>query len=147
MNRGIKRSVDILLVEDNYGDARLAEEALRENRFKNRLHHVENGVEAMSFLMQEGKYRDVPVPDLMLLDLNMPKMDGREVLERVKHNERLMRIPVVVLTVSSAEEDICRSYDLHANCYLTKPIDLDEFMDVIRHVNKFWLETAKLPPK
>lgn len=143
----LKRSVDILLVDDNPGDARLAKEALRENVLRNRLHHVENGVKAMEFLERKGMHANAPLPDLMLLDLNMPKMDGREVLERVKQDEQLKRIPVVVLTVSSADEDIYRSYDLHANCYLTKPIDLDEFMDVVRLINRFWLEAATLPPK
>jgi chemotaxis family two-component system response regulator Rcp1 len=137
--------VDILLVEDNEGDARLAKEAMRDSKIRNTLHHVSDGEEAMAFLRKEGQYAKAPRPDLVLLDLNLPKKDGRQVLAEIKNDDELKRIPVVILTVSSAEEDILKSYNLHANCYITKPIDLSQFMKVVRSVEDFWLTIVKLP--
>jgi two-component system, chemotaxis family, response regulator Rcp1 len=137
--------VDILLVEDNEGDARLAMEAMRDSKIRNTLHHVSDGEEAMAFLRKEGKYAKAPRPDLVLLDLNLPKKDGRQVLAEIKNDDGLKRIPVVILTVSSAEEDILKSYNLHANCFITKPIDLSQFMKVVRSVEDFWLTIVKLP--
>jgi two-component system, chemotaxis family, response regulator Rcp1 len=143
--KGFGEMVDILLVEDNEGDARLAREAMRDSKIKNNLHHVVDGEEAMAFLEREGKFAGVPRPDLILLDLNLPKKDGRQVLAEIKGDERFKRIPVVILTVSSAEEDILRSYNLHANCYITKPIDLDQFIRVVRSIEDFWLTIVRLP--
>ncbi len=137
--------IDILLVEDNPGDARLTMEVIKENKIVNNLHHVSDGVEAMAFLRKQGQYFDVPQPDLILLDLNMPKMDGREVLENMKQDAQFRRIPVVVLTTSQAEEDVFRSYDLHANCYICKPVDLDQFIEVIKSINNFWVSIVRLP--
>ena len=137
--------VDILLVEDNEGDARLAKEAMRDSKIRNTLHHVVDGEEAMAFLRKQGKYSAAPRPDLILLDLNLPKKDGRQVLAEIKDDEDLKRIPVVILTVSSAEEDVLKAYNLHANCYITKPIDLSQFMKVVRSVEDFWLTIVKLP--
>ena len=139
--------VEILLAEDNPGDVRLTEKALEKGKIVNNLHVVEDGVEAIEFLRQEGEYADVPRPDLMLLDLNMPRMDGQEVLAEMDENPELRRIPVVVLTSSEAEEDIVQSYELNANAYLTKPVDFDGFMDVIESVEEFWLAVVKLPPE
>jgi len=138
-------AIEILLVEDSLGDARLTMEALKENKFLNSLHHVTDGVEAMAFLYKQGQYSEVPRPDLILLDLNMPKMDGREVLQKIKQDEQLKRIPVVVLTTSQADEDILKSYDLNANCYISKPVDLDQFMEVIKSIKSFWLTIVKYP--
>lgn len=140
-----KRPIEILLVEDNPGDARLAEEALKEGRVKNALHIVPDGVEALRFLRREDEYAEKPKPDLVLLDLNLPRKDGREVLEEIKADDNLKRIPVVVLTTSKAEEDILRSYDLHANCYITKPVDLNQFIDVVQSIENFWLVVVSLP--
>jgi len=137
--------IDILLVEDNEGDARLAKEALKEAKVANTLHWVEDGEEAMKFLHKEGPYVDVPRPHVILLDLNLPKKDGREVLAEIKKDEDLRRIPVVILTASEAESDIMKTYDLHANCYITKPIDLDQFLKVVRAIEGFWLTILKLP--
>ena len=139
--------IDILLVEDNPADVRLMMEILKEGKVLNRLHVVRDGVEAMEFLHREGAYTDVPCPDLILLDLNLPKKDGREVLAEIKSNKDLKRIPVVVLTISKAEEDILKSYDLHANCYITKPVDLEQFINVVRTIEDFWLTIVKMPPK
>lgn len=139
------KMVDILLVEDNEGDARLAMEAMRDSKIRNKMHHVSDGEEAMAFLHKEGKYTKVPRPDLVLLDLNLPKKDGRQVLAEIKEDDELKRIPVVILTVSSAEEDILKTYNLHANCYITKPIDLSQFMKVVRSIEDFWLTIVKLP--
>lgn len=138
-------AIEILLVEDSLGDARLTIEALKENKVLNQIHHVTDGVEAMKFLYNQGQYSKVLRPDLILLDLNMPKMDGREVLEKIKKDENLKRIPVVVLTTSQAEEDILKSYDLNANCFVTKPVDLDQFMEVIKSIKNFWLSIVKYP--
>jgi chemotaxis family two-component system response regulator Rcp1 len=143
--RQIGDTIDILLVEDNEGDARLAQEALKEAKVANVLHWVEDGEEAMKFLHKQGKYAGVPRPHVILLDLNLPKKDGREVLELVKADESLRRIPVVILTASEAESDIIRTYDLHANCYITKPIDLDQFLKVVKAIEGFWLTIVKLP--
>lgn len=140
------RPIELLLVEDSPGDVRLAEEALKEAKVRNTLHVVGNGVEAMSFLRKEGKYANAPRPDVILLDLNLPKKDGREVLAEIKADEDLKRIPVVVLTVSKAEEDILKSYNLHANCYIIKPLSLDRFLEVVKSIEDFWLTIVTLPP-
>ena len=139
------RPINILLVEDNPGDARLAKEALVESKIKNLLHIVYDGEEALDFLFKRGKYNDVVSPDLILLDLNLPKIDGREVLEVIKNEENLKAIPVVILTTSRAEEDIIKTYKLHANCYISKPLDLDQFMKVVKSIEDFWLTIVKLP--
>ncbi|MBU7032750.1 MAG: response regulator [Theionarchaea archaeon] len=138
--------IEILLVEDSPGDVRLTIEALKEGKVHNNLHVVRDGVEAMKFLSKEGEYSGVPHPDLILLDLNLPKKDGREVLKEIKSDSRLKRIPVVILTISSAEEDILKTYNLHANCYITKPVDLDQFIKVVKSIEDFWLEIVRLPP-
>ena len=140
------KQVDILLVEDNPGDVRLTQEALKEARVINELSVVSNGEEAMSFLHRSGSYSTAPRPDMILLDLNLPRMDGREVLAEIKADPNLKRIPVVVLTTSSAEKDIVTTYNLHANCYITKPVDLDQFLDVVKSIEGFWLTIVKLPP-
>lgn len=141
------RAVEILFVEDNPGDVRLTQEALKEGKVRINLQVVGDGVEAMSFLRQEGKFADMSRPDLILLDLNLPKKDGREVLAEIKSDEVLKRIPVVILTTSRAEEDVLKSYNLHANCYVTKPVDLDQFMKVVQGIEDFWLTLVKLPPE
>ena len=139
------KPIDILLIEDSEGDARLAKEAMRDSKVSNTIYHVSDGVEAMAFLRKDGKYAKAQRPDLILLDLNLPKKDGREVLAEIKDDENLKRIPVVILTVSNDEADILRSYNLHANCYITKPIDLGQFMKVVRSIEDFWLTIVKLP--
>ena len=139
------RPVEILLVEDNPGDVRLTVEALKEGKVRNHLSVVRDGEEAMRFLRRTGAYVEAPLPDLILLDLNLPKMDGREVLVQVKADPRLRTIPVVILTTSHAEQDVLRSYDLHANCYITKPVDLDQFIRVVRTIEDFWLAVVTLP--
>ena len=139
------RSIELLLIEDNPGDVRLAQEGLREGKILNRLHVARDGEEAMAFLCREGAFADAPRPDLILLDLNLPKKDGREVLAEIKADPRLLRIPVVVLTTSEAEEDVLRSYNLHANCYITKPMDLDRFIEVIMAIEQFWFNIVQLP--
>ena len=136
---------EILLVEDNPGDVRLTLEAFKEGKIINNLSVVKNGVEAMAFLRREREYVNAPQPDIILLDLNMPKMDGREVLAEIKKDESLRHIPVIVLTTSEAEQDILKSYDLYANCYITKPVDLDQFNTVIKSIKDFWLSIVKLP--
>jgi len=133
-------------VEDNPGDVRLAQEALKDAKVRNNLHVAMDGVEALAFLRREGKYADAPHPDLILLDLNLPRKDGREVLEEIKSDENLRRIPVVILTMSKAEEDILKTYDLHANCYVTKPLDLDCFIEVVQAIEGFWFSIVRLPP-
>jgi len=142
---GLGRPVEILLVEDNPADYRLTMEALKDGRLANNLSHVTNGVEAMRFLRRQGEYVKAPRPDLVLLDLNLPQMDGREVLAEVKSDTELNSIPVVILTTSRAEEDILRTYGLHANCYVVKPIGLDQFLDVVRSIESFWFCIVKLP--
>lgn len=141
----LRREVDILLVEDSPGDARLLREALKEARSANRLQVVPDGEQAMRYLRRESPFGDASRPDLILLDLNLPRKDGREVLQEVKSDETLRRIPVVVLTTSQAEADILSSYDLHANCYIQKPVDLDHFLDVMRVIEEFWLRVVQLP--
>jgi chemotaxis family two-component system response regulator Rcp1 len=141
------KPIDILLVEDNPGDARLTREALAMSKLPNTLHTVRDGEEAMAFLRREGKFEDRPAPDLILLDLNLPRRDGREVLEDVKRDPRLMHIPVVVLTSSQAEEDILRSYRLHANCFITKPADLEQLTRVVQGIEQFWFTLVRLPPE
>ena len=137
--------IQVLLVEDNPGDVRLTREALKEGKLLNQLTVVGDGVEALSFLRKEGVYADAPQPELILLDLNLPKKDGREVLAEIKADPNLRRIPVVVLTTSSSEEDILKIYDLHANCYITKPVDLEQFMGVVKSIEDFWVSVVKLP--
>jgi chemotaxis family two-component system response regulator Rcp1 len=137
--------IDILMVEDNPGDIRLTQEALRENKMNNNLLVVKDGVEAMAFLHREGEYESAPRPDLILLDLNLPRKDGRQVLAEIKVDPALKRIPVVILTTSQAEEDILKSYSLHANCFVTKPVDLDQFMKVVQSIEQFWITIVKLP--
>jgi chemotaxis family two-component system response regulator Rcp1 len=139
------RPIELLLVEDSEPDVRLTIEALREAKVKNRLWVVEDGVEAMDFLRRHGRHADAPRPDLILLDLNLPRKDGRLVLQEIKADESLKRIPVVVLTTSKSEEDVLRAYDLHANCYITKPVDFNRFMEVVKSVEEFWLTVVKLP--
>ena len=136
----------ILLAEDNPGDARLTMEALKDGRFLCQVHLAKDGVEAMEFLRREGRFADAPRPDLMFLDLNMPRKDGREVLEEMKDDPALRRIPVVVLTTSEAEQDLCRSYDLHANCYIIKPLDVDQFFQIVRAIEDFWFDIVRLAP-
>ena len=139
------RPVQMLLVEDNPGDIRLTQEAAKESTIPTNLSVVVDGEEAMAFLRREGKYAEVARPDFVLLDLNLPKKDGREVLSEMKADDQLRRIPVVVLTSSSAEQDILKTYDLHANCYITKPVDLDQFVDVVKAIQVFWLDHVQLP--
>jgi chemotaxis family two-component system response regulator Rcp1 len=147
MENDILSSIDILIVEDNKGDARLIKEVFNENKVFNSLHFVNDGVEAMDFLFARGKYKRAPKPDLIILDLNLPKKDGREVLAEIKADIGLKHIPVVIMTISQAEEDIFKSYNLHANCYVTKPIDLNQFIRVIKSIENFWFSVVKLPPK
>ena len=143
----LMKPIDILLVEDNPGDVRLTKEALKEGKVRiNKLHVVMDGMEALAFLRRQGKFSDVIRPDIILLDLNLPKKDGREVLAEIKNDPDLRRIPVVILTTSKAEEDILKSYDLHANCYITKPVDLNQFITVVQSIEDFWLTIVKLPP-
>jgi len=137
--------VEILLVEDNPGDARLTLEAFKEGKVRTNLNIVDDGQKAMEYLRKEGKYADKPRPDIVLLDLNLPKKDGREVLAEVKADDGLKLIPIVILTTSKAEEDILNTYDHHANCYITKPVDLGQFMEVVKSIENFWLTLVKLP--
>jgi CheY-like chemotaxis protein len=141
----MSRPIEVLLVEDNPGDVRLTREALKEGKVHNNLHVAPDGVEALAFLRREGKYADAVRPDLILLDLNLPRKSGREVLEEVKGDPALRNIPVVILTSSQAEQDIARAYDLHANCYITKPVDLDQFITVVKSIEDFWFTVVKLP--
>jgi two-component system, chemotaxis family, response regulator Rcp1 len=143
---GESRPVEILLVEDNPGDVRLTREALKEGKVRNNLHVAQDGVEALAFLRREGKHAEAVRPDLILLDLNLPRKDGREVLEEIKADPQLRPIPVVILTSSQAEQDIVRAYDLHANCYVSKPVDLDQFITVVKSIEDFWFAIVKLPP-
>jgi len=138
--------MEILLVEDNPADVRLTEEALKEDKVPINLSVVGDGVEALKFLNRKAKYSDAPRPDLILLDLNLPRKNGREVLEDIKEDPNLRRIPVVILTVSKDKQDIMKSYDRHANCYITKPVDLDQFITVVKSIEDFWLKIVKLPP-
>ena len=137
--------VEILLVEDNPGDERLTREALKEGKVYSNLHWVKDGIEALEFLRKQGKYAGKPRPDIILLDLNLPKKDGREVLQEIKNDDALKRIPVVILTTSKAEEDVLKTYNLHANCYVTKPVDLEKFIVVVKSIDAFWLTVVTLP--
>lgn len=138
--------VEILLVEDNPGDVRLTREALKEGKIHNRLHVAADGVEALAFLRRQGAHARAVKPDLILLDLNLPRKNGLEVLQELKADEALRRIPVVILTTSSAEKDVVASYDLHANCYVTKPVDIEQFITVVKSVEEFWFSIVRLPP-
>ena len=146
-NAASGRPVEILLVEDNPGDVDLTRETLLDSKLLNHMSVVNNGVEAMAYLRREGKYAAATRPDLILLDLNLPRKDGREVLAEIKVDERLRRIPVVVLTTSCAEKDILETYDLHANCYITKPVNLDQFSAVVKAIEEFWFTIVRLPPE
>jgi two-component system response regulator len=139
--------IDVLLVEDDPGDVLLIKEAFADNKVRNRLHVVSDGVDALAFLRREGEHADAPQPDLVLLDLNLPRKDGREVLAEVKRDDALRHIPVVVLTTSKAEEDVLKSYKLHANAYVTKPVDFERFIDVVRQIDEFFVTVVKLPPR
>ena len=141
------KPVEVLLVEDNPGDVRLTREALKDSKVLNKLHVVEDGEAALAFLRQEGAYANAPRPDLILLDLNMPRKDGREVLSIIKADENLKQIPVVILTTSDSEEDILKSYNLNANCYVTKPVDFEKFIMVVKAIEEFWLTIVKLPSR
>ena len=146
MDKGVK-AIDVLLVEDDPGDVLMTREAFADHKLKNVLHVVDNGVDALAFLRREGPYGDAPRPDLVLLDLNLPRMDGREVIAAVKADEDLRSIPVVVLTTSEAEEDVLKSYKLHANAYVTKPVDFGRFLEVVRQIDEFFVTVVKLPPR
>lgn len=143
----VGRAVEILLVEDNEGDVELTREALRESKIQNRLSVVGNGEDALAYLHREGRYGDATEPDVILLDLNLPRLSGQEVLAEIKGDDRLKRIPVVILTTSRADEDIVRSYNLHANCYITKPVDFDQFTKVVQTIEDFWFTIVRLPPR
>lgn len=145
MKQEMGKTIEILLVEDNPGDVELVREALGEGKIRNELHVASDGVEAMRFLKREDEFGNANCPDLVLLDLNLPRKNGREVLEEIKNDPALKFIPVVVLTSSKAEEDILKSYNLHANCYVTKPVDLDQFLHVVKSIEDFWLTVVKLP--
>jgi CheY-like chemotaxis protein len=140
-------AINILLVEDNPGDVRLTREALREFKVSNLMEVAADGMAALAHLRREGVYAGKPRPDLILLDLNLPKKSGIEVLTEIKSDPDLRRIPVVILTTSAAEQDVVRSYNLHANCYITKPVELQQFLDVVRAIEEFWITIVKLPPK
>ncbi len=147
MNDNLGNAIEILLVEDNPADVRLTQEALKDAKVCNRMYTVPDGVEAMAYLRGEGRYAGRTRPDLILLDLNLPRKNGLEVLREIKEDAVLRRIPVVVLTTSQAEQDIVKSYDLHANCYICKPVDLDQFMLVVQTIEDFWLTIVRLPPE
>jgi len=140
------KAVEILLIEDNPGDVRLTVEALKESKIINNLNVVDDGIEALSYLQKEGIYKDKPRPDLIILDLNLPKKDGREVLGEIKSEDSLKQIPIAILTTSEAEEDIIKSYELHANCYITKPVNMEQFIKVVKSVGDFWFSIVMLPP-
>ncbi|WP_233735750.1 response regulator [Halonotius aquaticus] len=143
----IDKPVEILLAEDNPGDVMLTRKALEQGKLANNLHVTTDGVDALEFLRQDGEYEDAPRPDLILLDLNMPRKDGQEVLEELRADDELRRIPVVVLTSSESEEDIVRSYELNANAYLTKPVDFDGFVEIVNRLENFWFQVVKFPEK
>jgi len=143
----LSRPVEILMVEDNPGTVRLTQEVMRDSKVRNAMYVVDDGVEAMAFLRKQGRYASAPRPDLVLLDLNLPRKDGRETLAEMKQDEELKRIPVVVLTTSRSEDDVLRAYDLHANCYLNKPVGLEDFIKVVQSIENFWIEMATLPPR
>jgi CheY-like chemotaxis protein len=144
-NRTSAQPLEVLLVEDSLGDVRLTKEALKDAKVHINLRVVRDGIDAMAFLMREGEYATASRPDLILLDLNLPRKDGREVLREIKENQELKTIPVVILTTSASEADILRSYLLHANCYITKPVNLDGFLTVVKSIDSFWLSVVKLP--
>lgn len=146
MNENYQKPIDILLVEDNPGDIRLTKEALKEGKVLNKLSVAMDGVEALKYLRKEGEFSDALTPDIILLDLNLPMMDGRELLKIIKSDPELLSIPVVILTTSKAEEDIIQTYTMHANCYITKPVDLEQFIKVVSSIESFWFEIVKLPP-
>ncbi|MET9593936.1 response regulator [Streptomyces argenteolus] len=146
MNDAVK-PIEVLLVEDDPGDELMTREAFEDNKIRNTLHVVRDGQEALDFLYRQGEYADAPRPDLVLLDLNLPRYDGRQVLEKIKTDPELALIPVVVLTTSSAEEDILRSYKLHANAYVTKPVDLEQFIGAVRQIDDFFVSVVRLPPR
>lgn len=141
----IKRPIEILLIEDNPGDVRLTQEVLKEAKVSNNLSVVQDGVEALAFLHREGRHEDAPRPDIILLDLNLPRMDGRELLAEIKADQALMHIPVLVLTTSEADADVLKAYNLHANCYIVKPLELDRFIEIMEAIELFWLNIAELP--
>jgi two-component system response regulator len=141
------KPIEILLVEDNAGDVRLTRESFKDAKVHNSLHVARDGEEAMEYLCRKGKYADAPRPDLILLDLNLPRKDGREVLAEIKADEDLKRIPVVILTTSKSEEDVLKSYNLHANCYVTKPLDFDRFIGVVQAIEDFWFTVVRLPAR
>ena len=141
------KPIDILLVEDNPGDVRLTKEALKDAKVLNEIYVARDGVEAMQFVNKEGSFSSAPMPDLILLDLNLPRKDGREVLAEIKKDPKLKHIPIVVLTTSKADEDIIRTYNLHANAYITKPVDLNRFVEIMHALEEFWFTIVKLPPK
>ena len=143
---GVGRPIEILLVEDSPGDVRLTREALKEGKVLNKLHLAQDGVQAMEFLRRIGKHTGAPRPDVILLDLNLPRKDGREVLAEIQGDENLKRIPVVILTISQAEEDILKTYNLGANCYINKPVDLEQFTKVVKSIDNFWFSIVTLPP-
>jgi CheY-like chemotaxis protein len=147
MSTVLRRPIEILLVEDNAGDVRLTREALRDAQVKNSISVAKDGVEAIAFLTRAEPYTDAPRPDLILLDLNLPKKGGREVLAEIKDNPDLRRIPVVILTTSQEEKDVLAAYDLHANCYVVKPVDLEQFIAIMKSVEDFWFQIVKLPPE
>jgi CheY-like chemotaxis protein len=147
MNGNVLKPIEILLVEDNIGDIRLTEEALKESNLIVNLHVARDGMEAMEFLRGEGGQANAPAPDLILLDLNLPRKDGREVLQEIKNDADLKRIPVVVLTTSEAESDIVTTYGFHANCYINKPVDMDQFIKIVQMLEEFWFTIVKLPPR
>lgn len=145
MNKDDVKPINILLIEDNPGDARLAIEALKESKIRNNVQVLPDGEEALNYLFKKNGYEESKYPDLILLDLNLPKIDGREVLQKIKNDDKLKSIPVVILTTSNAEEDVCRSYNMHANCYITKPVDLNQFLKVIKSIENFWLTIVIYP--
>jgi chemotaxis family two-component system response regulator Rcp1 len=147
IKKNVGKEVDILLVEDNPGDVRLTKEALRDAKVLNKIFVAKDGVEAMEFLRKEGAFTDRHTPDLILLDLNLPRKDGREVLAEIKEDPKLKHIPVVILTSSKADEDILKAYNLHANCYITKPVDLNGFVEIMHSMEEFWFTIVKLPPE
>jgi chemotaxis family two-component system response regulator Rcp1 len=145
MEKKIGHPVEILLIEDNPGDVRLTVEALKESKIINNLNVIYDGIEAIKYLKKQGEYKDKPRPELILLDLNLPKKDGREILAEIKQDNDLKRIPVVILTTSNAEEDIIKTYQLHANCYISKPVDIEQFIKIVKAVGDFWFSIVKLP--
>ena len=147
MNMSDAKPIEILLVEDSPSDAKLTKEALKEGKIANNLNHVIDGVEAMEYLRQKGRFTKAKRPDLIMLDLNLPRKDGREVLRELKNDPLLKTIPIIVLTTSRADKDILQSYELNANCYITKPVDFPNFIDVIKSIEQFWLAVVTLPPK